>query len=304
MSTDNGKLLAAIPIGAGVDGVALDNGSVLASCRGNLMVIQETASQQFRVVQKVKTMQNTRTMGVDTAFHEVFIPTAKFDAQPHTKHAKPVPKPDSFAIQVIRRAPAFGTICTWNFDKDKAGKLPKGWTFSQTNAGAIAPVWQVVADPSAPSGSCVLSLVETRSEKRTYNLAIVTDAEFKDLDLRLKLKKLSGSIDQGGGPVWRYKDQNNYYVCRFNPLENNFRLYHVLNAKRTQIASADVKGAQDGWHEINVRMIGSRITCYLDGEMLLEVKDDTLPAGGKVGLWTKADAASEFDDLTVQALNK
>ena len=303
MDADDGKVLADLPIGAGVDGMALDGEYVLASCRGSLMVVRETASQHFNVVQKVKTTPNTRTMGFDTVFHEVFLPTAKFDAPLHAG-SKPVSKPESFAMLVVRRVPTSGAFRAWNFDKDNVGKLPKGWAISQTNAGAISPVWQVVVDPTAPSGSCVLGLVETKSEKRTYNLAIATDMEFTDLDLRLKLKKLTGSIDQGGGPVWRYKDENNYYVCRFNPLENNFRLYHVVNAKRTQIASADVKVAEDGWHEINVRMIGNQIACYLDGVKLLELTDDTLPAGGKVGLWTKADAASEFDDLTVQALYK
>ena len=303
ISTDDGRLLASLPIGVGVDGMALDGGDVLASCRCRLVVVRETAPQHFKVVQTVKTTPNTRTMGVDTVFHEVFIPSAEFDA-PIRAEAKPVLKPDSFTMLVVRRRPVSSAFREWNFDTDKTGRFPKGWTFSQTKAGAIAPVWQVVAAPKAPSGSRVLGLVETKSEKRTYNLAIAPDAEFKDLDLRMKLRKRSGTIDQGGGPVWRYKDENNYYVCRFNPLENNFRLYYVLNAKRTQIGSVDVKTAADAWHEINVRMIGNLITCYMDGVKLLEVKDDTLSAAGKVGLWTKADAASEFDDLTVRGLDK
>jgi hypothetical protein len=192
----------------------------------------------------------------------------------------------------------------WNFDADEPGKPPKGWTFPQTNPCAIAPVWQTTAEPTAPSAPHVLGLLETKSEKHTFNLAIVADTDFKDLELSVKLKKLGGSIDQGGGPVWRYKDEDNYYVCRFNPLETNFRLYYVLNAKRTQIASADVKAAADGWHEIRVRMIGNLITCHLDGVKWLEAKDDTLLAAGKVGLWTKADAASAFDDLSVAALDR
>ena len=303
MHADDGKVLADLPLDAGVDGMAFDNGYVLASCRGSVTVFYEKADLQYKKVQTIKTDPSSRTMGVDTVFHEVFLPAAEFDASAPA-NGKALPKPGSFKMQVLRRTPASGTFRKWHFDTDKKGALPKNWIVAQTKPGAILPVWQVVTDPDAPSGSRVLALVETRSEKRTYNLAIATDTQYKDLELSVRLKRHGGVIDQGGGPVWRYKDENNYYVCRFNPLENNFRLYHVLNAKRTQLATADVQTEADGWHEISVRMIGNRITCHLNGLRLLEVKDDTFSDAGNVGLWTKADAASAFDNVTVRALDK
>lgn len=192
---------------------------------------------------------------------------------------------------------------SWTFDKDAAGKVPEGWTFKQTNPSDIAPVWKVIADATAPSAPNVLAL-ETKSAGDTFNLAIEETQQFKDFDLSMKLKAVSGSEDQGGGPIWRCKDQNNYYVCRMNPLEGNFRLYYVLNGRRKQLKSADVKAETGKWCAIRVTMTGNQITCYLDGIKLLEALDDTFKEAGKVGFWTKADAASEFDDLAVKSVEQ
>jgi len=110
-----------------------------------------------------------------------------------------------------------------------------------------------------------------------------------------------GEVDQGGGVIWRVQDANNYYVCRFNPLESNFRVYVVKDGVRRQLASALVEGAASGWHRLEATFAGERITCSLDGRQLLEANDATIRLGGGHGLWTKADARSSFDDLVVQA---
>ncbi|MHC4786747.1 MAG: family 16 glycoside hydrolase, partial [Planctomycetota bacterium] len=125
---------------------------------------------------------------------------------------------------------------------------------------------------------------------------------FRDLDLTVRVKAVSGTEDQGGGPIWRCRDRNNYYICRFNPLEGNFRVYVVIDGRRQQLASDRVELTAGRWYKIRVRMEGGDITCWLDGEELLYASDNTFERAGKVGLWTKADAVTSFDDLTVRVV--
>jgi len=178
----------------------------------------------------------------------------------------------------------------FNFDADKAGETPKGWE-------AAVGTWKVAADESAPSKPNVIAQ-SAEGPGSQFNIALAGDTAFKDLDLTVRMKAVAGKTDQGGGPVWRAKDAKNYYVCRWNPLEDNFRLYKVVDGKRTQLANADLK-AEPGWRTIRVTMKGEQIECYLDGKKVAEARDDTFKDAGKVGLWTKADAATHFDDLTV-----
>jgi len=193
-----------------------------------------------------------------------------------------------FVTAALSKEAAKPTV--FNFDADKAGEAPKGWQ-------AAVGTWKVAADETAPSKPNVLAQ-SAAGPKPQFNVALATATSLKDLDLTVKMKAVSGEIDQGGGPVWRAKDAKNYYVCRWNPLEDNFRLYKVVDGKRTQLANADLK-AEPGWRTIRVTMKGEQIECYLDGKKVVEAKDDTFKDAGKVGLWTKADAATHFDDLTV-----
>jgi hypothetical protein len=193
-----------------------------------------------------------------------------------------------FATAAISEEAAKPTV--FNFDADKAGDAPKGWE-------AAIGAWKVAADDTAPSKPNVLTQTAT-GPKPQFNVALATATSLKDLDLTVKMKAVSGEIDQGGGPVWRAKDAKNYYVCRWNPLEDNFRLYKLVDGKRTQLATADME-APAGWRTIRVVVKGEQIECYLDGKKVVEAKDDTFKDAGKVGLWTKADAATNFDDLAV-----
>ncbi|MBA3257018.1 MAG: DUF1080 domain-containing protein, partial [Pyrinomonadaceae bacterium] len=102
----------------------------------------------------------------------------------------------------------------------------------------------------------------------------------------------------GGGVVWRARDAKNYYIARYNPLEGNYRVYKVEDGRRTQLGTSDVKRSE-GWHTLRVTMTGERIECYFDGRKYLDVSDSTFKSAGKIGLWTKADAQTHFDDLTV-----
>ena len=137
-----------------------------------------------------------------------------------------------------------------------------------------------------------------RSPDRTFNLALAPGTNFRDLDISVRVRAVAGEVDRGGGVVWRAKDARNYYIARYNPLEDNLRVYKVEDGRRTQLDHADAPG--DGrWHVLRITMVGRNITGYLDGRKLLVAEDDTFPGAGMVGLWSKADAQSDFDDLTV-----
>lgn len=193
-----------------------------------------------------------------------------------------------------------GQAAEWNFDERNPQTGPAGWQIAATSPTADLATWEIVADSSAPSSPHVFALTRTDNYNGTFNLAIATGPTYRDLDLSVKSKAGSGKEDQGGGPIWRCQDQNNYYICRFNPLEANFRVYVVANGKRRQLDSVKIELDVDRWYDLRVRMVGNEITCYLDGEQKLTATDDTITDAGRVGLWTKADAVTSFDNLSVK----
>ena len=153
--------------------------------------------------------------------------------------------------------------------------------------------WEVAKD-----GDNHVLYQKAKNDDATFNVALVEGTSYKDIDLSVKLRAVAGEIDRGGGLVWRAKDAKNYYIARYNPLEDNFRVYKVQDGKRTQFQSAKIPG-DEKWHTLRVTMVGDKITCYLDGRKYLEVEDTTFPGPGMIGLWSKADAQSYFDDLTL-----
>lgn len=188
---------------------------------------------------------------------------------------------------------------TFRFAKDDVEKLPAGWKISQTGEGKGSE-WKVVADKTTPSKSGYALAQLARSPSKMFNLCIADKTRFKDITLAVKLKAIAGKTDQGGGLVWRYQDAENYYTCRYNPLEDNFRLYKVVKGKRIQLATRDVVLPADRWHTLSVTQMGTRITCTLNGEHTLEATDEAIGESGKVGLWTKADAHTHFEDFSVK----
>jgi hypothetical protein len=184
------------------------------------------------------------------------------------------------------------------FDKADLGKVPAGWKAAQTGQGS--GVWKVVADDTAPSKTGH-ALAQTAADRNAlFNLCVVEDGRYRDVEVSVAFKAVKGGKDQGGGVVWRFQDANNYYVARMNPLEDNFRVYKVVDGRRfPEFQSADVKVPAGEWHMLKVVMKGDHIECYLDGKKHLDVKDDTIKEAGKVGLWTKADAQTNFDDLRI-----
>jgi hypothetical protein len=185
------------------------------------------------------------------------------------------------------------------FDKAKVGELPPGWKAGVTGK-ADGSVWKIVEDKTAPGGAKVLAQTSANASA-IFNLCMVEDGTYKDVDISVAFKAVAGEKDQGGGIMWRVQDANNYYVVRMNPLEDNFRVYNVVNGKRKELKSADVKAEANKWHTIRVVHKGKKIQCYLNGKLLLEVEDDAIAQAGKIGLWTKADAQTYFADLQITA---
>ena len=191
----------------------------------------------------------------------------------------------------------------WTFEKDPVGALPEGWVQDVTGHGKPG-IWKVLEDSTAPSGTHVLAQTSSYGAGYHFNLAVAQDTDYKDLEIEVKFKAIKGREDRGGGPVWRYRDANNYYICRANPLESNYRVYKVEKGVRKMLGSARVKIPSGVWHSLRVVQKGNHIQCWYDGKKYLDVVDDTFPNSGKIGLWTKADAVTYFDNLEVSSLSK
>ena len=175
---------------------------------------------------------------------------------------------------------------TWTFDDDRTGAIAKGFT-NETGE------WKVVDSDAGKA------LAQTaKNANSVFNVALAADTDAKDVDLSVRMKAIAGELDRGGGLVWRARDAKNYYLARYNPLEDNYRVYKVQDGKRTLFQSVDIEHT-DGWHTLRVTMEGDHIQCYYDGKKYLDVKDTTFTGSGKVGLWSKADAQTQFDDLTL-----
>jgi len=193
-----------------------------------------------------------------------------------------------------------GQELTYNFDSDSPGQMPLKFHSARTGAGKESR-WLVLGDSTAPSKPNVIAQTSTDQVDYRFPLLINDEASFRDLDVTVSFKAVSGNIDQAGGLVFRLKDPNNYYVVRANTLENNYNLYHVVNGRRSEFAGAKLKVTSGEWHKLQVEVIGNKITCYYDGNQKIEATDDTFKDAGKIGLWTKADSVTYFDDLRVAA---
>ncbi len=193
-----------------------------------------------------------------------------------------------------------GETKLWNFDGDDAGKIPNGFSNQITGKGGPGK-WEIVRDETAPSRPHILAQTSQDDFGYHFNMAVNEKETYDNFELIVKFKGVKGSEDQGGGPVWRYKDSNNYYIARANPLENNFRVYKVVNGKRIQMGSVRLKIASNTWHTIKIITLKDNIQCYYDGSPYLDVNDNTFQKG-KIGLWTKADAVTYFDDLEVRPI--
>ncbi|MBI1884090.1 MAG: hypothetical protein HYZ66_01210 [Chlamydiae bacterium] len=181
---------------------------------------------------------------------------------------------------------------TVNFDKVKPGTLPSGWISGVTGKGS--PLWDVEADSGAPSGPNILK----QSGEGNFPWCVNKEVSLSDGFVEVKFKSISGNEDQAGGVVWRWKDGDNYYVARANALENNVSLYYTDHGKRITIQYVDAPVALNEWHTLRVSFSGQHIIIALDGKSYIDADDDHILGAGAVGVWTKADSVTAFDDFS------
>jgi hypothetical protein len=182
-----------------------------------------------------------------------------------------------------------------NFDKTTVGTLPAGWTCGVTGKGN--PRWKVEADASAPSNPNVLKQVGSG----TFPWCVKSGAALRDGYVEVKFKSISGREDQAGGVVWCWKSADNYYVARANALENNVSLYYTENGNRRTIQYVDAPVTGNVWNTLRVNFQGTHIEVILNGKSYIQIDDNSLLAAGAVGVWTKADSVTAFDDFTYGA---
>jgi len=197
----------------------------------------------------------------------------------------------TIALLLAAVVPLVVSAQTENFDRVAVGSLPAGWVSGVTGKGA--PKWAVVADPTAPSKPNVLM----QSGSGGFPWAVKKDVSVADGFVETRFKPISGRQDQAGGVLWRWQDGQNYYVARANANENNVSLYYTANGVRTTIKYVDAPVAPNTWHTIRAEFAGSKISIFLDGKRYIESEDAHISQAGAVGLWTKADSVTAFDDF-------
>ncbi|MGH9321845.1 MAG: family 16 glycoside hydrolase [Vicinamibacteria bacterium] len=197
---------------------------------------------------------------------------------------------------------AFGETRKVDFNGDVVGQPPKGFLFGHTAKVGAPGKWVVQAE----GGDNFLVQTDADSTRSRFPVAVLEDITTTDVDLSVRFKPVSGQVDQAAGLVWRYQDEDNYYIVRANALEDNVVLYKIEEGKRTDLPlkgegrtygkKAEVPAGQ--WSTLRVVAAGPLFEVYFNGTKLYEVEDTTFTQAGRVGLWTKADSVTQFDDLT------
>jgi hypothetical protein len=214
---------------------------------------------------------------------------------------------------------------TWNFDTDPAGTLPQNFIIGTLVDGRSAGEWKVIDMQQslsllhdldrrehkriekvlqalgAPSPPHVMAQLKNRGFEQDYHVLLVEGTTTTDLDLSVLLLPVAGKGDMGGGLIWRAQDAQNYYITRANPLEQNIRFYRVVKGVRYKLANFDHIISVDTWHTLQVKARGDRIQILFDGQTVFDVRDETFQSG-QIGLWTKADAVTYFDDLRLSVM--
>ncbi len=197
------------------------------------------------------------------------------------------------------------TDTTFTFNNCQLGEIPLGWSQHFTGKGETTD-WKILEN----NGNKVLAQLSKDNPNYHFNEIVFDGIKVKNVELKVKMKGVDGKMDQGGGFVWRFINADNYYVVRANPLEDNVVLYKVEKGKRTDLPvlgqgrtyGVDVKSLGNGWNNLRITVVDNLFSVYLNGEQIFQVKDETFANEGKIGLWTKADAVTYFDDFQVNQI--
>ena len=214
-----------------------------------------------------------------------------------------------FSLFVLMAAAIAAQAQTFGFDDQKPGEAPKGMTCALTGKGRPGS-WKVLEDKTAPSAPNVLAQTDADSTGYRFPVCVADGPSAVDVDLSVRFKPVSGSGDQAAGLVWRYRDAENYYIVRANALENNVVLYKVEGGRRTDLPlvgegrtyGKKTKVPSGAWSTLAVNVKGSLFAVVFNGTELYEVEDSTFAGPGRIGVWTKADSVTHFDDLMLTIL--
>jgi len=183
--------------------------------------------------------------------------------------------------------PAGAKAETWDF----ATKGVEGWT-------VVDGRWSIRKMADIPGWTRPVLVQDATSN--TFNVIVAPLGPYSDVDVSMKFRPISGREDASGGIVFRFSD-GRYYVIRANALEDNFRFYYYDSGRR-MLSSASVRAPALGqWHTVRAVAVGDRIQGWLNGTLLLDYRDTRFRAG-RVGLWTKADSVTAFDELTIRGI--
>src|SRR5262249_41592907 len=152
------------------------------------------------------------------------------------------------------------------------------------------------------------SKIVKQSGQADYPVLIKDGPEIKDGAVQMKFKAIAGAEDRAAGLIWRVRDPNNYYVVRANALEDNVVLYRTVGGVRSPL---DIVGRRGGygvgipvpantWLSLRVEFVGNRFRVVYGGQPVFDVEDATFGDAGKIGLWTKADSVTLFDEVTYE----
>ena len=220
-------------------------------------------------------------------------------------HQEQDKKTAAYIAKIQQQNPQVTTEKSFDFENYESGKLPADWSQYATGRDQHTE-WQITND----QGNKVLAQLSNKHPNYHFNVVVYNGLTAKNIDLSVRFKAIKGQMDQGGGFVWRFKDADNYYVVRANPLEDNVVLYKVVNGKRSDLPlvgkgrtyGIDVPKLGNRWNNLRLVAKDRLFTVYLNGKKLFDVVDDTFTGTGKTGLWTKADAVTYFDDYKIKVL--
>ena len=200
---------------------------------------------------------------------------------------------------VVAQAETASSAPAWNFDREQPGTLPGEFSIGTMFDGRPAGDWQVLATDRAKSPPHVLAQLMGKGAEHAYKITLVKEIVTADLNLEVSFLPISGKADMGGGLIWRATDDRNYYLARANPLEQNIRVYRVVKGVRHLLENFNQTIDVRRWHTLRVTHQGCHVNIFFDDKQVFDLCDKTFQAG-MIGLWTKSDAVTYFDDLRLQ----
>jgi len=202
---------------------------------------------------------------------------------------------------VVAQAETVSPALVWNYDREQSGTLPSEFSIGTLFDGRPAGDWQVFATDRAKSPPHVFAQMMAKGAEHAYKVVLIKEAIASDLNLEVSFLPIKGQADMGGGLIWRAADDRNYYLARANPLEQNIRVYRVEKGVRHLLQNFDQTIDVRQWHTLRVTHQGCRVNIFYDDKQVFDLCDKTFHTG-MIGLWTKSDAVTYFDDLRLQHL--